>query len=79
MPAYPDRVVIPRTGKVEVIIDELGLVESATMIDSVTQLYDGMVLAATRTWRYRPATVNGAPVKFRKVVQISLRPSGPTT
>jgi hypothetical protein len=79
MPPYPDRVVIPRSGRVEVVIDELGLVESAMMTDSVTQLYDALVLAATRTWRYRPATLNGAPVKFRKSVLISLRPSGPTT
>jgi hypothetical protein len=25
-----------------------------------------------RDWKYRPATVNGTPVRFRKVVQISL-------
>ena len=79
LPAYPDRVLIPRTGRVEVVIDETGLVESAMMTDSVTQFYDAMVLAAARTWRYRPATVNGVPVKFRKSVQIALRPSGPTT
>jgi len=25
-----------------------------------------------RDWKYRPATLNGSPVRFRKVVQISL-------
>lgn len=75
MPAYPEKVVIPRTGKVELIIDESGLVETAMMTVSLTNMYDAMVLAATRTWRYKPATLNGAPVKYRKIVQISLRTS----
>ena len=75
MPAYPEKVVIPRTGKIEVTIDETGLVENATMTVPITNMYDAMVLAATRNWRYKPASLNGEPVKYRKVVQISLRSS----
>ena len=66
-------VIIPRTGKLEVLIDETGAVESATMTASVTVNYDAMVLTATRNWRYRPATVNGVAVKFRKTVQITIK------
>ena len=33
-----------------------------------------LALAATKTWRYRPATVNGVPVKFRKSILITLSP-----
>ncbi len=55
------------------MIDESGAVESAVMRESVSQNYDAMVLTATRAWRYRPATVNGAPVKFRKTVQITIK------
>ena len=55
------------------VIDEFGAVESAIMTASVTQTYDLMVLTATKTWRYKPATVNGAPVKFRKTVQITIK------
>ena len=36
--------------------------------------YDRLALAATKTWRYRPATVNGVPVKFRKSILITLSP-----
>ena len=43
------------------------------MRESVSQNYDAMVLSATRGWRYRPATANGTPVKFRKTVQISIK------
>jgi TonB family protein len=73
LPPFPGQVVIPRSGKLEILIDESGNVESAVMRESVSQTYDAMVLSATRQWRYRPATANGAPVKFRKTVQISIK------
>ncbi len=73
LPPFPGQVIVPRSGKLEVVIDESGAVESAVMTGSVTQNYAAMVLAATRNWRYKPATLNGAPVKFRKTVQISIK------
>jgi hypothetical protein len=73
LPAFPGQVVIPRNGKLEVVIDESGGVEAAIMTASVTPSYDQLVLAATKVWRYRPATLNGAPVKFRKTVQITIK------
>jgi len=73
LPAFPGQVIIPRNGKLEVVIDETGAVESATITASVTTNYDAMVLTATRAWRFRPAMVNGTPVKFRKTVQITIK------
>jgi tetratricopeptide (TPR) repeat protein len=73
LPPFPGQVVIPRNGKLEVVIDELGVVESAVMTSTVSQTYDAMVLAATKAWRYKPATMNGMPVKFRKTVQITIK------
>lgn len=73
LPPFPGQVVIPRSGKLEVVIGETGVVESAVMTASVTPSYDAMVLAATKAWRYKPATLNGVPVKFRKTVQISIK------
>ena len=55
------------------VIDEWGAVESAIMTASVTQAYDAMALRAAKAWRYKPATANGAPVKFRKTVQITIK------
>lgn len=43
------------------------------MVMSVTPKYNSMAIAATKAWRYAPATVNGTPVKFRKIVQITIR------
>ena len=73
LPPFPGQVIIPRNGRLELVIDELGAVESAVMTGSVTPAYDQMVIAATKNWRYRPATQNGAPVKFRKTVQITIK------
>ena len=77
LPAYPGQVVIPRQGLLEVLIDENGLVEGAVMRVSVSPHYDQLAVAAARAWRYRPATLDGAPVKYRKAVRVTIKPMGP--
>ena len=62
-----------RQGIVEIIVDESGAVEAATMRVAVNPVYDRLVLSAAKTWRYRAATLNGTPVKFRKIVQIDFK------
>lgn len=73
LPPYPGQVLIPRSGKIEVVIDETGAVESAVMTSSVTNAYDRLAISAAKSWKFKPATVDGTPVKFRKVVQITIR------
>lgn len=73
LPPFPSKDVPVGRGILEVIIDELGSVESARIVQSVNEFYDGIALTATRTWKYRPATLNGVPVKFRKLVNITLK------
>jgi hypothetical protein len=34
--------------------------------------YDRMAVEAARSWKYRPALADGMPVRYRKLVQISL-------
>jgi len=75
LPSFPGQAVVPRAGMLDVVIDEAGTVESAVMRTSVTSTYDALVVAATNSWRFKPATVNGTPVKFRKIVQINIRTS----
>jgi TonB family protein len=74
LPAYPGQLRIARVGMIEVVIDETGVVEAATMTQPVSRQYDGLAIAAAKNWRYRPAMLNGVPVKFRKTVQISIKP-----
>ena len=65
-----------RDGILEVIIDETGDVESAIMRSSVTPRYDSMVVAAAKNWKYSPATLHGTPVKFRKMINITIKTPG---
>jgi TonB family protein len=57
-------------GLLEVVIDEQGRVTGITIRSSVHPIYDSQLMTAAREWRYRPATVAGVPVKFRKLIQI---------
>ena len=62
-----------RSGVLEIIIDETGSVESALIRSSVNPVYDRLVVATAKSWRYRPATLAGEPVKFRKAIQLDPR------
>jgi hypothetical protein len=72
LPSFPGRVTFDRVGVLEVVIDTSGSVESATMVETVEPLYNRLVLAAAKTWIYRPARLEGTPVKYRKRIEIKL-------
>ncbi len=86
LPPFQGDMTALREGVLEVIVNEFGDVESATMRTSITPRYDSTLLAATKTWKYQPATLNGTPVRFRKFINVSIKPpakgafypSGPT-
>jgi TonB family protein len=82
IPPVPIRQDIPRwpasylpagspDGIVEVVVDETGAVESATIRQSLNKFYDSQLLEAARTWRYQPARKGGQAVKYRRLVRIS--------
>jgi TonB family protein len=75
LPAFPVQTTAMRSasGSIDVLIDETGAVESATMSASVNPLYDRLALAAARKWQFKAASLNGVPVKFRKTIQISVQ------
>jgi TonB family protein len=60
-----------RTGLIDVVIDEQGSVQDVAVRQSVNAAYDTLVVAAARTWKYRPATLNGVPVRFVKSVVVN--------
>jgi TonB family protein len=76
LPPFPGQVIIPRQGMIEIVIDETGAVESALMRISVSSAYDQLAVNAAKAWRYKPAMLNGVPVKFRKAVQVTIKPVG---
>lgn len=74
LPPYPRRPLAPSQGILEVVISENGTVESSAIRKPIEPLYDRLALEASRGWRYRPATKDGTPVKFRKLVQVKIQP-----
>jgi TonB family protein len=65
---------LPRhSGSLEIVITSQGIVERATMVQSVAEFYDRLVLDAVKNWRYEPASLDGRPVRFRKLIRISFR------
>lgn len=75
IPPFPGRVTLAKTGVLELVIDDNGNVESAMMRVPVNAQYDRMATTAAKTWQYQPATVDGAPVKFMKRINVSLVPN----
>lgn len=59
-------------GFLEVTIDEQGRVGAVALRTAIHPMYDTLLLNAAREWKYRPATVNGKPVSYRKLIQITL-------
>jgi TonB family protein len=76
LPYYPRSFGLMREGALDIVIDESGVVEEAVMRTSANPRYDTLALAATRNWKFKPATLDGAPVKFRKTITVALKQGG---
>lgn len=77
-PTYPDVARMARlSGRVTIsaVIGLDGNVESAEVLASTSPLFSDTAIGAVRKWRYRPALMNGKPVRvyFTVVVDFSLR------
>lgn len=60
-------------GVLDLVIDEQGRVSSIVLRARVHPVYDSLLIKAAKDWKYRPALLNGKPVKFRKLLQIALQ------
>lgn len=65
------------TGLLELIIDEAGSVAEARVNRPISPGYDQNLLELARAWRYKPATKDGQPVRYRIVLEVVLRPVTP--
>ncbi len=61
-------------GLLEVVINERGMIEQARILISIAPSYDPLILEATKSWRFRAATLNGEPVKYRRKFEVILHP-----
>jgi protein TonB len=74
LPAFPRQIPGPirPTGVLEVVIDEQGRVERLAIREPVHPAYDPALLTAASFWQFTPATRDGVPVKYRKMIKVSL-------
>jgi TonB family protein len=75
MPLVPGSIMttVRERGLLEIVIDEQGRVVSMALRSRVHPVYDSLLLTAVRDWKYRPATVKGKPVQFRKLIQFTVK------
>lgn len=57
-------------GAIDVVVDETGRVVDARIHQSANRVYDAVLLESVKQWRYRPATKDGRPVKYRRVTGV---------
>ena len=73
-PEWPPQLGRPRGDPVRatiiVLIDEVGKVTSARTVVAVNPVYDVLLLDAAKRWKYQPATQDGQPIPFTKVVSV---------
>jgi hypothetical protein len=75
LPPFPMAARARAIGTLAVVVDETGGVETASMLGTLNAVYDPVILEAARQWRYKPATLDGVPVRYRRIVQINLVPN----
>jgi hypothetical protein len=73
IPQQIQRSIASQEGILEIVIDETGAVEAALMKTPFSPVYDRIAVAAAVQWQYKPATLAGVPVKYRKVIQIAFK------
>jgi tetratricopeptide (TPR) repeat protein len=61
-------------GVLEILCDTTGSIEFARVIESLSPSYDRELVAATKQWKFHPATKDGAPVKYRWLLEVVLNP-----
>jgi TonB family protein len=63
-------------GVLELLVDERGNVVAAALGKSVHPAYDPELLEMAKSWKFKPATKDGVPVKYRTTVEVRLGPPG---
>jgi hypothetical protein len=58
-------------GSLDLLISERGSVEHVRLVSPGNRFQDRMLVSAAKTWLFAPATLDGAPVKFRARVPIT--------
>ena len=75
VPAVPSAIagMTKEKGLIDLVIDEKGRVVSLALRSRLHPVYDTALLNAARDWKYKPARLNGEPVRYRKLLQIAVK------
>ena len=78
IPQWSRRTGVPQTyhGVIELTIDEQGNVTTVALQQAMQPAFDQALIKAARTWKYKPALLNGRPVPFLKVIEIQIQSEG---
>jgi TonB family protein len=66
----PKMTVRGRRAVLDIAINEAGNVESVIVRESIVDWYDEALIKEAKGWSYKPASKEGAPVKYRKLMQV---------
>src|SRR5262245_28946631 len=64
---------VKRPTVMSLTIDEAGRVQKSAVHLSVNKNYDTLLTRAASTWKYKPATKEGVPVSYEKIVVIEFK------
>jgi hypothetical protein len=59
-------------GTLEFVVTESGAVEHVHLVSPANRYQERMLVAAAKTWQFRPATRDGRPVRFRTRIRVTL-------
>jgi len=66
----PKATVRGRRAVLDITINEAGNVEAVVVRESIVDWYDETLVKEAKGWSYKPASKDGAPVKYRKLMQV---------
>jgi hypothetical protein len=59
-------------GTLEFVVGENGAVEHVHLVSPANRYQERMLVAAAKTWQFRPATRDGRPVRYRTRIRVTL-------
>jgi TonB family protein len=66
----PKATVRGRRAVLDITINEAGNVESVVVRESIVDWYDEALVKEAKGWSYKPASKEGTPVRYRKLMQV---------
>ena len=72
LPARPaSSIESAQLGVLELVVSHTGAVDHVRLISPENRYHDRMMVAAAKTWRFRPATKDGLPVRSRTHIRVT--------